>query len=253
MADVARVPVRSPVDLPIRDEPGTDRRPDLEEQQFAPSRAATRPELAERHQVGIVVDPDGDVVPGAEALGDRILGPVRREVDHGPRARLAIGEMHGADHGQADPPQPLPHRVFREDPVEQRLEPVERVLRALVHARALVVFDQEPPREVRQPSAQRGVADRRHEDVPGVVSEPDLPRGASTGRRPEFAVGGEAHLDERRDPIGDHGATESRHGLDLLPGRRRARPHQLHDGDQGVQLAAAEAYATAVASPVAGV
>ena len=71
MCPTSPAALRAPVQAALDDDPGADARADLDEDDVLVLARDARAQLAERHHVHVVVDPDGDVVVG-EALAHRM-------------------------------------------------------------------------------------------------------------------------------------------------------------------------------------
>ncbi|MCU0261861.1 MAG: hypothetical protein MUE78_12650, partial [Ilumatobacteraceae bacterium] len=128
--------------------------------------------------------------------------------------------------------------MLLEHPVEERREAIDRPLGADGCIGLLVMLDEQSARQVREAHAERRRAERRHEEVPGVVPEPDAPRGPAPGRHANLAVLDEATLDERCDAIGHDGPPKAGPALDLLPGDAFVRANEPEDAGKAVALEA---------------
>ena len=104
--DVSRAALRAPVEAPVRDDPGADARPDLDDDDVVVALRDPGPPLAEGEDVDVVVDPDRRAEPLREPLPDRVAVPARHDRR---RDRPAGRELHGAGHRDAD----APHRRRR--------------------------------------------------------------------------------------------------------------------------------------------
>ena len=118
--------------------------------------------------------------------------------------RPAGPELHRARDADPDPPQ-VPRQAVRgpQQPLEQRLHPVEAGLRAGLDPGRLGVVAEDPAVEGGHGDVDAGRAEIGDEDVPGVGAKRQLARRSTAGARPDVTLGDEAALDQLADPLRD--------------------------------------------------
>ena len=142
----------------------------------------------------------------------------------------------GPGHADADPPQPAGHAVRRpQQPLEQRLDPVEAALRAGLDPGRLVVMAEDPAVEGRHGDVDAGRPEVGDQDVPGVGPEGQLARRPAAGARPDVALGDQAALDQLADPLGHDRPAEPGPGDQLGARPRPTEADLVEDGDEGVE------------------
>ena len=207
VADVAGTPLRAAVEMAVRDDPGPDPRPDLDDDDVVVAGRDAGPPLPERQDVDVVVDPDRRAVAGGEPLADRVAVPAGHDRRRDRPAGLELDRARDAD---ADPPQPAGQPLRRrEQRVEQDVDAVQAALRSGLDPGRLVVVTEDPAVERRHRDVDARRAEVGDEDVAAVGPEGQLARRAAAGARPDVALGDEAALDQLADPLGDDRPTET--------------------------------------------
>ena len=100
---VTRAALGATVEMPVRDDPRADARPDLDHDDVGVAGRDARPPLPERQDVDVVVDPDRGAIAGREPLPDRVAIPAGHDRR---RDRAARVELDRTGHTDADAPQP---------------------------------------------------------------------------------------------------------------------------------------------------
>ena len=219
VADVAGAPLRAAMEVAVRDDPGADAGPDLDDDDVVVAGRDARAPLAEGQDVDVVVDPDRRAVAGGEPLADRIAVPAGHDRR---RDRPAGVELHRTRHADADPPQPAgqvaassagaTRTARRRGPGTSRGRPRSGPARRGDPGSGRPVSS--PPRRCWSRRGRRPGRSRR-------------PRGTSAGAaagRPcwaRLALGDEPAFDQLADPLGDDGAAQTG-PLDQLGARPRS-------------------------------
>ena len=233
MADVASTPLRAAVEPAVRDDPGADAGPDLDDHDVVVAGGHARAPLAECEQVHVVVDPDRRAVPGGEPLADRIAVPARhdrwRDGPAGP-------ELDRTRHADPDAPQSTGHALGRrEQEVEQRVDAIEPGLGSVLDARGLVVMAEDPAVEGGERDVDAGRTEVGDEQVAGRGPECELARRTAARAWPDRALRHQPAVDQFADAAGDDRPPEPG-ALDELGTRPRApEPDLVQDGHEIVE------------------
>ena len=202
--DVARRSLRAAVDATVDDDAGADPAADLDEDEVVDAATAAGRELAERHHVDVVVDPDGDVAL-REVLPHGVAVPAGHDRRRDGLARVELDRAGDAD---PDPPQRAGGAGLCDALVEERVDVREHLLRPGGDVGRLLAVDDDPAGEI----GERDVGARRtevgHEQVARVGPEAEQSRGAAAGRDAHAVLREQAEVDQDVDPLGQDRAAE---------------------------------------------
>src|SRR3954453_8222244 len=201
VAYVTGTPLRPPMQLAAGDETGADASADLdvEDVRLVPRQPVA--ELAEGHQVHVVVDPDRSVVPGSEPVTDGVAVPSRHD---GRGGGTTGGELYGAGNTDAD----APHRGRRrglggEQLVEALLDAAEGLIRPEGDVPRLLALSKQLPGEVGQSNADARRAELGDEQDTRLRAEAHFPRCPASGGGMEVSVLQQAPIDQVGNSLGD--------------------------------------------------
>ena len=246
MPDVAGGALRAAVQPPVRDEAGPDAGTDLDVEHVALAAAEARPQLPERHDVHVVVDPGGHGVAGGEPVAHRVRVPARHDRR---RDRAAAGELDRAGEPDAHPPQRRRRlRPGRQQLVEQLLDPAQDRLRAGRHVQRLLPQPQQRAAEVGDTGLQVGRPQLGDQQAAGAGAEAQL-----TGRPParggrEPAVLEQPGVEQLLHPLADDVAPQPELPHQLRTGAQPSGPHSGEDQRERLDLVGSSA-STAVMRP----
>lgn len=185
VTDVAGAALGAAVQPSARDQAGADARADLEIDQVLLGAAQAGSQLAEGHEVDLVVHPDRRVIAGAEPAADVIAVPAGHDRRRDRAARRELDRPGDAD---ADPPDGgATVRQGRDEPVEELLDPAKDRFRPRRDVARLLVVFHDLAVEIGQGDADAGGAELRREQQSRVGAEVNLARWPAAGRRAELA------------------------------------------------------------------
>ncbi len=210
MPDVAGTPLRTAVEVAIRDDPGPDPGPDLDDDHVVVARGDPRVPLPERQDIDVVVDPDGCPVAIGESIADRIAVPAGHDRWRDGPAGL---EFDRAGHADPDPPQRSRQlRDIAQQRFEQEIDPIEADLRTRLDPGRLVVMPEDPPVEGRDRDVDARGAQVGDQQMAAIGSEGQLARRAAARTRTNVALGQQSARDQVADPLRDDRPAEPRAG-----------------------------------------
>ena len=218
----------SSVDDDARADPGAD----LDEDEVLDAAAAARRELAERHHVHVVVEPDGHAASG-EPRAHVIPVPAGHDRRRDRQRRL---ELDGSRDADPDPPE-----ASRQGPrlrlalVEELLDACEHRVRAGRDVGALCSVDEDLAREIGERDVHARRAEVGDEQIPGVGAEAEQPGRPASRRRAEPVLGQEAVVEERVDALRDDRPAETRRLDEASAGRLTVDADVVEHGHEPVR------------------
>ncbi len=183
--------------------------------------------LPRRHQVGVVLDQDGDAEPIGEVRADGVLVPARhaRGRDDG-----AVGRVDRAGHADADPPHREPAAPRRDELLQPGHEPVERGPRPVPYVAGVLDDGQGRAAEVDQAEPGVVAAEVGPGEQPGPGGEPETPGTPAASGQPRALLLEQARVDQLLDA-----QRHARRGEARMPGEFRARLG-MAQGDETEEL-----------------
>lgn len=213
------------IDLPVDHQTGADTAGDLDVRQVPDPAPAPPDQLAERAEIGIVVD----VHRYAEALGQLVAGvdagPARQDRGGAERARFDVDRPGDTE---ADTYHLLTTDTGGHDqPLDQFLGPAESLGGGGVHIEGLGFLREHLMGEVPDGHPQMRMAEIHSDDNARVSAERDA-AGPAAARRSGRDLDRSAVL-QLTDDIGDRGRRQSRAPRDLRLGERTGHAHRAYD------------------------
>ncbi|CAM5228451.1 hypothetical protein SFIMM107S_05095 [Streptomyces griseus] len=225
MPDLAGRAARAPVDGPVDHQTGADAAGHLDVREVLDAPPAAPDQLAERSEVGVVVDVHGH----AEAAGELLAG-----VDARPARQDRGGaQSAGLDVDRARHAEPDADHLVRADaggldqPLDQDFRPVEALRGRGVDVQRLGLLGEHLVGEVADRDPQVRMAEVDADDDARVAAERDA-AGPAAARRGGGDLDRSAVL-QFADDIGDRGCGEPGAPGDLRLGERSRHPYSAYD------------------------
>ena len=162
-------------------------------------------QLAQRQQVGVVVDPGGSAEAGGESIAHRVAVPARHDRR---RHRRAGNKLHRAGDAEPDAPQRRRPGLRGEQPGHRRLHLPEHPVRSPGQVDRGGPLRDHRPVEVAQGNPHRLRTQIGDQQRPGLGPEPQLARGAAAGRRAPVRILDQAGGLQQLQPLARCGATQ---------------------------------------------